>query len=192
MDTVPARSSSSKLPHCIKSLHLNTKEHRSHNLCFPKMCPPPNGYKNLNSLLLERACTLPPICKIAPEGAVHGSLAQCPPGGLGHPRRLRLTPGPTLPLWMSLTRSLYPASPPSPARARIRAHCSNAGAPSLNWPGDSSPPLPPPLVCLAWHHILADIPAPILLWPGHAVPWPVRLPSTSRSKTCDLHDPYFA
>lgn len=40
MDTAPARSSSSKLPHCIKSLHLNTKEHRSHNLCFPKMCPP--------------------------------------------------------------------------------------------------------------------------------------------------------
>lgn len=33
-----ARSSSSKLPHCIKSLHLNTKEHRSCNLCFlPQM-----------------------------------------------------------------------------------------------------------------------------------------------------------
>lgn len=132
------------------------------------------------------------FCQIAPEGAVHGSLAQCPPGGLGHAWRLRLTPGPTLPLWMSLTCSLYPASPPSPARARIRAHCSKAGAPSPNWPGDSSPPFPPPLVCLTWHHILADIPAPILLWPGHAVPWPVRLPSTSRSKTCDLHDPYFA
>lgn len=57
MDMAPAHSPSSKLPHCIKSFHLNTKEHRSHNLCFPKMCPPPNGYKNLNSLLLERACT---------------------------------------------------------------------------------------------------------------------------------------